>query len=153
MYRSWWVWVYNDFLVLMLQGVCDGPEFFVSRWLVRPWGCCFEGNLYDLHWVNSLFIGVLHPNIVHFVGSIKMRGHWIVLLNLSEISETIAEELLQARDVEKALDGFTRAVQLDPENGEAWNNIACLYVLFALVILLSVHSDIYCFLFSHLNIC
>ncbi|PRQ54997.1 putative 43kDa postsynaptic protein [Rosa chinensis] len=31
-------------------------------------------------------------------------------------------------DIEKALDGFTRAVQLDPENGEAWNNIACLYV-------------------------
>ncbi|XP_024041252.1 uncharacterized protein LOC18045364 isoform X2 [Citrus clementina] len=31
-----------------------------------------------------------------------------------------------ARDVEKALDGFTRAVQLDPDNGEAWNNIACL---------------------------
>lgn len=70
-----------------------------------------------------------------------------MLLNLSEISETIAEELLQARDVEKALDGFTRAVQLDPENGEAWNNVACLYVLFALVILLSVHSDIYCFCF------
>lgn len=35
---------------------------------------------------------------------------------------------MQARDIEKALDGFTRAVQLDPENGEAWNNIACLYV-------------------------
>ncbi|XP_050223386.1 uncharacterized protein LOC126673331 [Mercurialis annua] len=36
---------------------------------------------------------------------------------------------LKARDVEKALDGFTRAVQLDPENGEAWNNIACLHML------------------------
>ncbi|KAE8661257.1 calcium-dependent protein kinase SK5-like [Hibiscus syriacus] len=35
---------------------------------------------------------------------------------------------LKARDIEKALDGFTRAVQLDPENGEAWNNIACLLV-------------------------
>ncbi|KAH9707140.1 TPR REGION domain-containing protein [Citrus sinensis] len=33
---------------------------------------------------------------------------------------------IQARDVEKALDVFTRAVQLDPENGEAWNIIACL---------------------------
>ncbi|KAK7818679.1 tetratricopeptide repeat protein 27 like protein [Quercus suber] len=33
---------------------------------------------------------------------------------------------LKARDVQKALDGFTRAVQLDPDNGEAWNNIACL---------------------------
>lgn len=34
---------------------------------------------------------------------------------------------LQARDIDKAIDGFTRAVQLDPENGEAWNNVACLY--------------------------
>ncbi|KAH9707031.1 TPR REGION domain-containing protein [Citrus sinensis] len=33
---------------------------------------------------------------------------------------------LKARDVEKALDGFTRAVQFDPDNGEAWKNIACL---------------------------
>lgn len=40
--------------------------------------------------------------------------------------------ILQARDTEKALDGFTRAVQLDPENGEAWNNIACLYAFFPL---------------------
>lgn len=40
-------------------------------------------------------------------------------------------EVLQARDVEKALDAFTRAVQLDPENGEAWNNIACLYEVLA----------------------
>ncbi|KAK9188352.1 hypothetical protein WN944_019753 [Citrus x changshan-huyou] len=38
-----------------------------------------------------------------------------------------------ARDVERALDGFTRAVQLDPDNGEAWNNIACLYALFFVV--------------------
>ncbi|GAY65999.1 hypothetical protein CUMW_245320, partial [Citrus unshiu] len=36
---------------------------------------------------------------------------------------------LKARDVEKALDGFTRAVQLDPDNGEAWNNIACLHMI------------------------
>ncbi|KAI3448862.1 hypothetical protein Pfo_005527 [Paulownia fortunei] len=34
---------------------------------------------------------------------------------------------LKSRDVDKALDAFTRAVQLDPENGEAWNNIACLH--------------------------
>lgn len=33
---------------------------------------------------------------------------------------------MQARDVEKAMAGFTRSVQLDPDNGEAWNNIACL---------------------------
>ncbi|VFQ79607.1 unnamed protein product [Cuscuta campestris] len=36
---------------------------------------------------------------------------------------------LKAKDVDKALDGFTRAVQLDPENGEAWNNIACLHMV------------------------
>ncbi|PRQ55001.1 putative 43kDa postsynaptic protein [Rosa chinensis] len=36
---------------------------------------------------------------------------------------------LKDRDIEKALDGFTRAVQLDPENGEAWNNIACLHMI------------------------
>ncbi|KAK4422094.1 Tetratricopeptide repeat-containing protein trd-1 [Sesamum alatum] len=36
---------------------------------------------------------------------------------------------LKARDVDKALDAFTRAVQLDPENGEAWNNIACLHMI------------------------
>nr|XP_043608749.1 tetratricopeptide repeat protein 27 homolog [Erigeron canadensis] len=35
---------------------------------------------------------------------------------------------LKARDVDKALDAFTRAVQLDPDNGEAWNNIACLHM-------------------------
>ena len=33
----------------------------------------------------------------------------------------------QDKDLEKAVDAFSRAVQIDPENGEAWNNIACLY--------------------------
>lgn len=36
---------------------------------------------------------------------------------------------LKARDVDKALVGFTKAVQFDPENGEAWNNIACLHMI------------------------
>ncbi|KAH0860647.1 hypothetical protein HID58_088908 [Brassica napus] len=36
---------------------------------------------------------------------------------------------LKARDVQKALDSFTFAVQLDPDNGEAWNNIACLHMI------------------------
>ncbi|CAO2842093.1 unnamed protein product [Amaranthus hypochondriacus] len=36
---------------------------------------------------------------------------------------------LKARDINKALDGFTRSVQLDPDNGEAWNNIACLHTI------------------------
>ncbi|EFH48018.1 predicted protein [Arabidopsis lyrata subsp. lyrata] len=33
---------------------------------------------------------------------------------------------LKARDVQKALDAFTFAVQLDPDNWQAWNNIASL---------------------------
>jgi tetratricopeptide (TPR) repeat protein len=35
------------------------------------------------------------------------------------------------KDLEKAVDAFTRSVQIDPENGEAWNNIACLYAHFS----------------------
>ncbi|KAM0858452.1 hypothetical protein ACQ4PT_047836 [Festuca glaucescens] len=35
----------------------------------------------------------------------------------------------KAKDLEKALDAFSRAVQIDPENGEAWNNIACLHMI------------------------
>lgn len=58
------------------------------------------------------------------------------------IYELTAEEIAQAKDVEKALDSFTRAVQLDPENGEAWNNIACLYALFTLHNILSVYSPV-----------
>ncbi|KAE8809105.1 Tetratricopeptide repeat 27-like protein [Hordeum vulgare] len=33
------------------------------------------------------------------------------------------------KDLEKAVDAFSRAVQIDPENGEAWNNIACLHMI------------------------
>ena len=54
--------------------------------------------------------------------------------------------MMQARDVDKALVGFTKAVQFDPENGEAWNNIACLYVIFTSVILLFVHPKLILFL-------
>ncbi|PIA48973.1 hypothetical protein AQUCO_01300087v1, partial [Aquilegia coerulea] len=36
---------------------------------------------------------------------------------------------LKARDMEKALEGFQRAVQLDPDNGEAWNNLACVHMI------------------------
>lgn len=65
---------------------------------------------------------------------------WRVILYILFLSlflftscKLIAEGILQARDTEKALDAFTRAVQLDPENGEAWNNIACLYAFFTLL--------------------
>ncbi|XP_047085132.1 tetratricopeptide repeat protein 27 homolog [Lolium rigidum] len=33
------------------------------------------------------------------------------------------------KDLEKAVDAFSRAVQIDPENGEAWNNIGCLHMI------------------------
>lgn len=33
------------------------------------------------------------------------------------------------KDLDKAVEAFSRAVQIDPENGEAWNNIACLHMI------------------------
>ncbi|KAL5198357.1 hypothetical protein ABZP36_001869 [Zizania latifolia] len=33
------------------------------------------------------------------------------------------------KDIQKAVDAFSRAVQIDPENGEGWNNIACLHMI------------------------
>lgn len=36
---------------------------------------------------------------------------------------------LKDRDMEKALEGFSHAVQLNPDNGEAWNNLACLHMI------------------------
>ncbi|EPS70116.1 hypothetical protein M569_04637, partial [Genlisea aurea] len=36
---------------------------------------------------------------------------------------------LKSRDVDRAIHGFSRAVEVDPENGEAWNNIACLHMM------------------------
>lgn len=41
--------------------------------------------------------------------------------------------VIQDKDLDKAVDAFSRAVQIDPENGEAWNNIACLYIIPILV--------------------
>uniref|UniRef100_A0ACD5TUF3 Uncharacterized protein n=1 Tax=Avena sativa TaxID=4498 RepID=A0ACD5TUF3_AVESA len=37
--------------------------------------------------------------------------------------------LWKDKDLEKAVDAFTHAVQIDPENGEAWNNLACLHMI------------------------
>lgn len=53
-------------------------------------------------------------------------------------------EVVQARDIEKALDAFTFAVQLDPENGEAWNNIACLYEVLAFFLYSKVGNSFVC---------
>ncbi|CAM8899236.1 unnamed protein product [Rhodiola kirilowii] len=58
-------------------------------------------------WESAMAMNSLHP------------GGWF----------SLGSAALKARDIEKALDGFTRAVQLDPENGEAWNNIACLHMI------------------------
>lgn len=35
-------------------------------------------------------------------------------------------DLFQAHDVDTAINAFTRSVQLDPDNGESWNNLAAL---------------------------
>jgi cytochrome c-type biogenesis protein CcmH/NrfG len=34
--------------------------------------------------------------------------------------------MLQARELDSAINAFTRSVQLNPENGESWNNLAAL---------------------------
>lgn len=54
---------------------------------------------------------------------------------------------IQDKDLDKAVDAFSRAVQIDPENGEAWNNIACLYISFytcslSCIRMLMVWSDV-----------
>ncbi|KAL6580471.1 hypothetical protein OROMI_008495 [Orobanche minor] len=58
-------------------------------------------------WESALALNSMHPN------------GWFAL----------GSAALKLKDVDKALDAFTRAVQLDPENGEAWNNIACLHMI------------------------
>ncbi|KAK9083931.1 hypothetical protein Scep_030402 [Stephania cephalantha] len=63
-----------------LQGVSNGLEFSIYRWLV----CTLGQQLYTDGW---------------------------------------------ARDIDKALYAFTCSVKLDPDNGEAWNNIACLHMM------------------------
>jgi len=35
----------------------------------------------------------------------------------------------KAHDVDTAINSFTRSVQLDPDNGESWNNLAALNTL------------------------
>ncbi|GLJ51935.1 hypothetical protein SUGI_1103520 [Cryptomeria japonica] len=61
------------------------------------------------------------------------RSHWEASLALNSLHPdgwfALGSAALKARDFDKAIDGFTRAVQLDPDNGEAWNNIACLHMM------------------------
>ncbi|ESW10241.1 hypothetical protein PHAVU_009G192300 [Phaseolus vulgaris] len=41
----------------------------------------------------------------------------------------LGDAALKAQDTEKALDAFTRVIQLDPENGDAWNYIGSLHMM------------------------
>ncbi|KAL3507166.1 hypothetical protein ACH5RR_032548 [Cinchona calisaya] len=63
----------------------------------------------------------------------KSKVLWVSAMTLNSLYPdgwfALGAAALKARDVEKALDGFTHAVQLDPENGEAWNNVACLHMI------------------------
>lgn len=59
------------------------------------------------HWEAALALNSLHP-----------RG-WFALGSAS----------LKARELGKSLDSYTRAVQLDPDDGEAWNNIAAIHMM------------------------
>lgn len=63
----------------------------------------------------------------------KSKALWESAMRLNSLYQdgwfALGAAALKARDVDMALDGFTRAVQLDPENGEAWNNIACLHMV------------------------
>ncbi|CAN6480642.1 unnamed protein product [Victoria cruziana] len=61
------------------------------------------------------------------------KNHWEAALALNSLFPdgwfAFGSAALKARDFDKAIDGFTRAVQLDPENGEAWNNLACIHMI------------------------
>ncbi|PKA64070.1 putative UDP-N-acetylglucosamine--peptide N-acetylglucosaminyltransferase SPINDLY [Apostasia shenzhenica] len=63
----------------------------------------------------------------------KSKSLWVSAMALNSLYPdgwfALGAAALKARDIERAVDGFTRAVQLDPENGEAWNNIACLHMI------------------------
>ncbi|XP_020527481.1 tetratricopeptide repeat protein 27 homolog isoform X1 [Amborella trichopoda] len=59
--------------------------------------------------------------------------HWEAALALNSLYPdgwfALGSAALKAREFDKAIDASTRAVQLDPENGEAWNNLACLHMV------------------------
>ncbi|KAI3459736.1 hypothetical protein Pfo_016399 [Paulownia fortunei] len=63
----------------------------------------------------------------------KSKLQWETAMGLNSMHPdgwfALGAAALKSRDVNKPLDSFTRAVQLAPENGEAWNNIACLHMI------------------------
>ncbi|KAL9665683.1 hypothetical protein QQ045_021104 [Rhodiola kirilowii] len=87
--------------------VCNNKSARAKRSLARS---AYERGDYEeskVLWESAMAMNSLYP------------GGWF----------SLGSAVLKARDIEKALDEFTRAVQLDPENGEAWNNIACLHMI------------------------
>ncbi|KAM7267769.1 hypothetical protein ACFE04_009935 [Oxalis oulophora] len=63
----------------------------------------------------------------------KSKNLWMSAMAMNSLYPdgwfALGSAALKARDMDKAVDGFSRAVQLDPDNGEAWNNIACLHMI------------------------
>ncbi|KAI5084964.1 hypothetical protein GOP47_0001133 [Adiantum capillus-veneris] len=68
-------------------------------------------------------------NKAEYVGSMH---HWEAALTLNSMHPdgwfALGSAALKARELDKAVDAFTRSVQLEPENGEAWNNIAAIHM-------------------------
>ncbi|MCO5602762.1 hypothetical protein L7F22_056900 [Adiantum nelumboides] len=58
--------------------------------------------------------------------------HWEAALSLNSLHAdgwfALGSASLKARNLDKAVDAFTRSVQLEPENGEAWNNVAAVHM-------------------------
>jgi hypothetical protein len=81
----------------------------------------------------ALALNPLHPDGWFALGSASLKvglisqlflplsnfGCWVHIL-------LIYKWMLQARELDSAINAFTRSVQLNPENGESWNNLAAL---------------------------
>jgi hypothetical protein len=83
----------------------------------------------------ALALNPLHPDGWFALGSASLKvglisqffcqcqicflGCWVHVL-------LIYKWILQARELDSAINAFTRSVQLNPENGESWNNLAAL---------------------------
>lgn len=129
---------------LQQAGSGDPSQFpaAFAKWLILL--------LYLLCDDENIWLGLILSILIHHVdnrGIWRCRPLWRLSVALKTMAHIIIDEhclywflkkktwtdisylvlFVQGKDLEKALDAFTRAVQIDPENGEAWNNIACLY--------------------------
>ncbi|CAM6029244.1 unnamed protein product [Sphagnum balticum] len=61
---------------------------------------------------------------------LKSMEHWNLALALNPLHPdgwfALGSASLKARELDSAINAFTRSVQLNPENGESWNNLAAL---------------------------